>query len=123
MKGSGGGQRHVAVAAAAACLLAAVACLSRPESLMGAPQQRAEELLGGGRSSAQMKRLSGLIGEVAAVKHALLAIENKEATMQMQQLAVARVLPGNLPVPAHTDSFDYDASVGHQSKKSVYIWS
>lgn len=106
-------RRQVAVAAAAACLLATVACIARPDALLGAPQ-RAEELLGGGRSSAQLKRLSGLIGEVSAVKHALLAIANREAAMQTQQLAAARVLPGNLPLPRHTDSFDYDASVGHQ---------
>ncbi len=101
---------------AAGCLLvAAAACLARS----GAPR-RTDALLetaAPGRASAgELRRLGGLVSEVAAVKHALLALEDRRAAARRQQLLAARTarLPGHLPLPAHTDSFDYGAATGHQ---------
>ena len=101
--------RGWAAAAAGFMLVAAVACLSRygtfrrPDALLEAvARSRAGEL----------RRLDGLVSEVEAVKHALLGLEDRRAAARReQQLAVRAV---HLSQPAHTDSFDYSASVGHE---------
>ena len=60
----------------------------------------------------ELKRLSSLINEVASVKNALLALENKQAA-DSQQLSATQRPEVSLPLPAHTDSFDYGAQTGH----------
>jgi hypothetical protein len=95
------------VAAVVGCMLvAAVACLSHYGTsdalLEAAARSRAGEL----------RRLDGLVSEVEAVKHALLGLEHRRAAARRkQQLAVRTV---HRSQPAHTDSFDYSASVGHE---------
>jgi len=102
--------RLLSAAATAGLLLAAVACVTQTQST-----RLAESALLEGSRSAQLRRLHGLVSEVSSVKHALLALEDKAArhTQQLAAAAEAR-LPGNLPAPVHTDSFDYAASVGQQ---------
>ena len=109
--------RVMAAGTAGCVLLLAAACMS---SRGAAP---AVALQGGGSDSqARMRQIGGLISEVAAVKHALLAIEDKEE--HSQQLAARRpALPGGLPAPAHTDSFDYPASVGGVGEIQHGEWS
>jgi hypothetical protein len=87
-------------------LVAAVACLSHYGTsdtlLEAAARSRAGEL----------RRLDGLVSEVEAVKQTLLGLEDRRAAARReQQLAVRAV---HLSQPAHTDSFDYSASVGHE---------
>ena len=106
--------RVLAVVSAAFLLVVAAVCLARPNAAASAALLLQHDV--GSTPSAQMRQLGGLISEVSAVKHALLAIESREISHQhAQQLAGgARQLPGNLPAPVHTDSFDYEASIGHQ---------
>jgi hypothetical protein len=99
-----GRPRLLAVASAACLLLAAVACLL----LVHGSEQR-DLLFEPGR---ELKRLSSLINEVASVKNALLALENKQAA-DSQQLSATQRPEVSLPLPAHTDSFDYGAQTGH----------
>ena len=105
-------------ALAAGCLLvAAAACLARsgaarrPDALLETAARAPARAPAG-----ELRRLGGLVSEVAAVKHALLALEDRRAAARREQLLAARParLPGHLPLPAPTDSFDYGAATGHQ---------
>ena len=89
-------------------LLLAVVCLSSREA--------GEVVLSDGNDSDKLRQIGGLISEVAAVKHALLAIERKQ---QRSQLAARQPSLA----PSHIDSFDYPASVGGAGQIQHGEWS
>jgi hypothetical protein len=115
--------RWLGAGAAGACLIVAAACVGMA-SRDGTVTAGGALLAQGGAAARKLRQLGGLISEVSAVKHALLAIEGREERGQPQQLAAGRpMLPGGLPAPAHTDSFDYSASVGGASQIQHGEWS
>lgn len=115
-------QRREGVVAAGACLIVAAACVGLA-SRSGTIPAAGTLLAPGDAADRKLLQLGGLIGEVSAVKHALLAIAGRERG-QPQQLTGGRpALSGGLPAPVHTDSFDYPASVGGASQIQHGEWS